>query len=349
MMRVMHTIAWLCLAMQLGCYNSPLGGESTNGSGSGQQATNNIKPFATTMERVVQVTPSLGTISFGADGLGFVGSSDQRFWTSVDGGAKWNEGRIPYGGTMKNDDTSRSGGWYDLVRSAITATGHIHAIGHLEESGSLVSSSMDAGRTWKNTEYPNSTLNDIDFAEDNVWIVGTIGSSAVVLKGSSLQQWQIIWKATKGQYFEGVDFVDSTSGWIVGAKGLILRGFEGGRKWEPQQSPTLNNLRSVSFADSSHGFIVGEQGTILHTNDGGLTWLKSDSGTQAELTRVFAMSRDEACAVGRNGTVLLTADGGTQWFRQNLGTEVDVYALAVKNREYWVGVSDGTVFRLRAQ
>ena len=136
------------------------------------------------MEKVVQVTPSLGTISFGADRLGFIGSSDQRFWISVDGGGKWNEGRVPYGGTMKSDETSSSGGWYDLVRSAITAAGHIHAIGHLEEAGSLVSSSTDGGRTWKNIEYPNSTLNDIDSAEGNVWIVGTIESSAVVLKGA---------------------------------------------------------------------------------------------------------------------------------------------------------------------
>lgn len=74
-----------------------------------------------------------------------------------------------------------------------------------------------------------------------------------------------------------------------------------------------------------------------------------DSGTQAELTKVVAISRDEACAVGRNGTVLLTTDGGKQWYRQNLRTEVDVYALTVRDKEYWVGVSDGTVFRFRAQ
>lgn len=250
---------------------------------------------------------------------------------------------------MKSDDTSSSGGWYDLVRSAITAAGHIHAIGHLEEAGSLVSSSTDAGRTWKNIEYPNSTLNDIDSAEGNVWIIGTIESSAVVLKGADNRQWQIIWKAKKGQYLEGVDFVDSTSGWIVGAKGLILRGLEGGRRWAPQQSPTLNNLRSVSFADSQNGFIVGEQGTILRTSDGGLTWLKCESETQADLTRVVAMSRVEACVVGRNGTVLLTTDAGKSWHRHELGTEADVYALTVRDNDYWVGVSDGRVFRLQAR
>ena len=208
---------------------------------------------------------------------------------------------------------------------------------------------MDGGRTWESTQYPNSTLNDIDSTESSIWIVGTLESSAIVLKGGNNEKWQIIWKAKNGQYLEGVDFVDSSFGWVVGPKGLILRGSEGGRRFEPQKSPTLNNLRSVSFADSKHGFIVGEQGTVLRTNDGGLTWLKSESGTQAELTKVVAMSREEACVVGRNGTVLVTTDGGKRWHRQDLATEADVYAVAVKDNDYWIGVSNGTVFRLRSQ
>ena len=106
------------------------------------------------------------------------------------------------------------------MKSVITASGHIYAIGHLEEAGSLVSSSMDGGRTWESTQYPNSTLNDIDSTESSIWIVGTLESSAIVLKGGNNEKWQIIWKAKNGQYLEGVDFVDSSFGWVVGPKGL---------------------------------------------------------------------------------------------------------------------------------
>lgn len=347
-MRFMCVIG-LCVATQFACYNSPLDRESTNLSGSGKQAQASRARKSSAMEKVVDVTPSIGTISCGANGLVFVGSSDQHFWISVDGGGKWKEGRIPYEGTTtKTEPVPSSGGWYDLVRSTITAAGHIYVVGYLEEAGSVIFSSTDEGRTWKSTEYPDSTLNGIDSGAGNVWLVGTVESSPLVLKGTNQQQWHVIWKGEKRQYFEGVDFLDSTSGWIVGAKGLILHGLEAGRRWELQQSPTLNNLRSVSFGDSQNGFIVGEQGTILRTNDGGLTWLKCHSETKADLTMVVAMSPEEACAVGRNGTVLVSNDGGKQWHHQDFGA-ADVYALAVGDKAYWIGASDGRVFRLRAE
>ena len=119
----------------------------------------------------------------------------------------------------------------------------------------------------------------------------------------------------------GIHLDAGSTGWIVGAFGLILHTRDGGRTWAHGAGITPRTLTDVSFADDRHGFAVGNGGTIIATTDGGSSWGKLASGVEEHLLALHAVSRREVHAVGAFGTILSTADGGSTWNRHKLPWE----------------------------
>jgi photosystem II stability/assembly factor-like uncharacterized protein len=69
-----------------------------------------------------------------------------------------------------------------------------------------------------------------------------------------------------------IDFPISNSsliGYAVGDEGVILKTYNAGMDWSPQQSGTNNKLNKVYFKDLDFGFAVGANGIILRTESGG--------------------------------------------------------------------------------
>src|SRR5215470_16498466 len=56
----------------------------------------------------------------------------------------------------------------------------------------------------------------------------------------------------------GLSFIDSQSGWAVGALGDIGHTTDGGRTWEGQETDTTVDLLAVKFVDSQSGWIAGD-------------------------------------------------------------------------------------------
>ena len=69
----------------------------------------------------------------------------------------------------------------------------------------------------------------------------------------------------------GMQFVDASNGWAVGATGKILHTTNGGLNWTAQTSGTTQPLYSVSFINATTGFAAGAFGTMLKTVNGGAT------------------------------------------------------------------------------
>jgi hypothetical protein len=61
----------------------------------------------------------------------------------------------------------------------------------------------------------------------------------------------------------GMDFIDETTGYIVGGAGVISNTTDGGATWNAQTSPTANELRSVCFVNPLLGYAAGANGTII--------------------------------------------------------------------------------------
>jgi photosystem II stability/assembly factor-like uncharacterized protein len=60
-----------------------------------------------------------------------------------------------------------------------------------------------------------------------------------------------------------IDFLDATSGYVVGYFGTIRKTVDG-QTWLPEVSPTTSHLRDVQFPEQiTTGFAVGNGGSIL--------------------------------------------------------------------------------------
>jgi photosystem II stability/assembly factor-like uncharacterized protein len=185
------------------------------------------------------------------------------------------------------------------------------------------------------------------------WVVGdrTVDTCLALMTSNSGATWTKQSLSFPWLTLEGVRFVDSSTGIIVGGRhttgdggtsyayGEILRTTDGGRTWCIVYGDTAgypsNYLTSVTFTDAANGWAVGgclqigippgSSAVILHTSNGGNTW-------KVQYTDAFHRSNDaqfqSVCFTdSNNGTVvggsriLRTTNGGESWARQASWTD----------------------------
>jgi photosystem II stability/assembly factor-like uncharacterized protein len=188
---------------------------------------------------------------------------------------------------------------------------------------------LDAQATswqWLNPLPQGNGLNAVKAIDANISIA--VGYDGTVIKTTSGGvSWFVQTSVGGSGYFNGISFLDSNNGTIVGwsgspaPHGTILRTSDGGVTWISQISGTPNALFSVFFTDIDHGVAVGEGGTILRTTNGGITWTSQASGSIDNLYGIsFANSKRGLAVGGIDGVsvpkILLTNDGGTTWSTQ---------------------------------
>jgi photosystem II stability/assembly factor-like uncharacterized protein len=78
-------------------------------------------------------------------------------------------------------------------------------------------------------------------------------------------------------------FADAERGYIVGARGIVLRTDDGGVTWKDLESGFNSNLFGVALASRNDVLVVGEQGSIIHSKDAGQTWEVQPSVTSTSL------------------------------------------------------------------
>ncbi len=166
--------------------------------------------------------------------------------------------------------------------------------------------------------------------------------SAGFSQSMQAQVWTTQTSGTSNQ-LNGVYFISSTQGWVVGASGTILTTSNGGTTWTAQTSGTSNNLNSVYFTSSTQGWAVGASGTILTTSNGGTTWT-AQTGNGRDYSSVYFTSATQGWVVGAFGTILTTINGGTTWSVQASGTFNDLYSIYFSSASQgWVVGSSGTI------
>jgi len=144
-------------------------------------------------------------------------------------------------------------------------------------------------------------------------------------------------------WINGVDFVDTKTGWAVGNDGTILHTSDGAT-WATQQSNTPEDLFSVTFVDHLLGWIVGADGVILHTSNGGINWATQTSGGSYDLQSVFFMDLNFGWIAGTGGTALVTDNGGLLWTLQPTPTVKDLRSIFfVDYLNGWCAGKEGTM------
>src|SRR5205807_284403 len=94
-----------------------------------------------------------------------------------------------------------------------------------------------------------------------------VGGNVIFSSTNGGDSWTSICPALLN-FGRAIDFVNSDTGWVVGANGLIIKSTDGGTNWTAQTSGVTQNLNGVQFADYIHGWAIGDGGTILYTSDG---------------------------------------------------------------------------------
>ncbi len=126
-------------------------------------------------------------------------------------------------------------------------------------------------------------------------------------------QWDTLNTGTNSDLY-AVQFVNSSTGWIAGAGGIIKKSVDGGSSWISQSSKTLQTLRRIIMIDANTGFICGDSGKILKTTNSGTNW--NNTNTSSNIANIYAMDFIDAstgiCA-NETRTQFKTTNGGTNW------------------------------------
>lgn len=122
-------------------------------------------------------------------------------------------------------------------------------------------------------------------------------------------------------------FVDASTGWAVGDRGVIWHTTDAGVTWHEQPSPVSCSLNDVYFANARRGWAVGgycqpysnsTRGVVLRTDDGGATWSQISQPLLPKLIGVKFFDANQGIAYGQSASyypsgVFATRDGGNTW------------------------------------
>lgn len=91
----------------------------------------------------------------------------------------------------------------------------------------------------------------------------------------------------------------------------------GAQTWQPLNTNTTEDLKTLFFLNSNIGWAGGANGTIIKTTDGGVSWDTTINTPITETIRsVFFINSNTGWAAGNNGKVLKSIDGGINWTQQ---------------------------------
>lgn len=151
---------------------------------------------------------------------------------------------------------------------------------------------------------------------------------------------------------DGVQFVSSQQGWVVGA-GRILATTDGGHTWKTQLL-TSEAFQAVDFVSPTTGWAVGHH-ELLGTSDGGRCWVRLGEPGQPLASVHFVSAQDgwgvAAAApasssprpVPGGGILERTTDGGRTWSAVP-GAPANAQSVCfVNGTDGWLG-ADGRIF-----
>jgi len=230
----------------------------------------------------------------------------------------------------------------------------------------LILHSEDGGKTWaRQTSGATVYLFAVDFINDHEgWAVGdkatylhtTDGGKNWTLskisgeKADLSADEQIL---SEEPVLYDVQFLDASTGWVVGEFGNIYHTTDGGKTWKTQQETLIGSgiyssldiptFFGASFSDAQNGVVAGLETKVARTRDGGKTWkfeqFDTQEGTGDPLYQPFQFPDTTAWAVGAAGFVGHQRSVGEPWLKVSLGREVNTWLRGV----YFLNKNDGWV------
>ena len=199
-------------------------------------------------------------------------------FATTNGGATWSEQSVPQG------------------------TGQLWSVSFADRlhgwacGWGVILGTSNGGSTWT-TQYTNPDFEymSVDCSDPtHAWAagqhlgtIGTIlqadGGAVSIVATTNGSTWSEQATDATG-YTYGMDFVDSTHGWIMtgcfaSMDGIVLATTDGGATWAKQSLGVFTKPFDVQFLDRSEGWVLGYESDLLfHTTNGGATWQSWKSG-----------------------------------------------------------------------
>lgn len=188
--------------------------------------------------------------------------------------------------------------------------------GILIDSGGVVKSSQDGGKTWKieSEGHPRQYGNNlkIQFVGDVVYVLKQDG---LLYRSSDNGR---TWIATlTGAHTSNFGAFDSNNAWarvrLIDMPILITR--DGGRNWNPLRvvNDRYLDINAVHMDAGKVITVVGDAGFITQSTDDNQTWQRRYTGVQTNLRKVISRDGKTMWAIGDAAGVLRSLDGGVTW------------------------------------
>ena len=129
------------------------------------------------------------------------------------------------------------------------------------------------------------------------------------------------------QHLDDVFFVNSSTGWIAGDYGLILKTTNSGMNWFQQISNAGNKLFSVQFINENTGWASGYAATMRKTTNAGENWLTQSIGPAWLPWKHHFVDENHGWVACEFGIIVHTTNGGADWLTQESGTAEDLYSV----------------------
>lgn len=110
-----------------------------------------------------------------------------------------------------------------------------------------------------------------------------------------------------------VQFVNDSTGFIVGNNGIILKTKNYGANWISKNSGTNDGFSSCFFPSQDIGYTSTYSGLIYKTVNGGDAWSMIKDFGYTIIYGIYFTSNLNGIAVGGSGKIYRTTDGGTIW------------------------------------
>jgi len=228
---------------------------------------------------------------------------------SDDQGKSWRQAEVPVSS--------------DLVAVAFPSANDGWAVGH----DGVVLRSTDAGASW--TRVLDGRQAGALMVEHYQREAANAGDAARA--AALLQEAERFADQGAENPFLDIAFENASTGYLVGAFGLIFRTTDGGASWQPLLHATENPKALHLYAVRKVGnelYIAGEQGLLLRLDRASGQFRALELPYKGTL---FGIAGSERAVIvhGLRGTVLRSADAGRSWQAVNTGLQVGLTASSI--------------------
>jgi Secretion system C-terminal sorting domain/Photosynthesis system II assembly factor YCF48 len=113
----------------------------------------------------------------------------------------------------------------------------------------------------------------------------------------------------------GVQFLNTSIGYIWGNNGTLLKTINGGLTWLPINTGIVSTIKKVQFTDENTGYMMADN-AIQKTTDGGTVWtlVSLPASILWQDFHFFDASNGQICGyTGQTGYIHTTSSGGAAW------------------------------------